>query len=103
MVKDTNYQAHNKSTSLQTPTNNAQEIFRTALKLYENNYLDMTLRAVGVTLQNLINIKDVAVQMSLFDYEMYEEESKTKLLINEINRKIKGAPLKRASEVKKKC
>ena len=103
MVKNTNYQAHNKSTSLSAPTNNAKEIFQTALKLYEKNFLEMTLRAVGVTLQNLINIKDVAVQMTFFDYEMHEEESKTKLIINEINRKIKGAPLKRASEVKKKC
>ena len=103
MVKDTNYQAHNKSTSINPPTNSAKDIFQTALKLYEKNYLDMTLRAVGVTLQNLINIKDVAVQMTFFDYEMHEEENKTKLIINEINRKIKGAPLKRASEVKKKC
>ena len=38
--------------------------------------------------------------MTFFDYEQHEEENKTKLLINEINRKIKGAPLKRASEVK---
>ena len=60
----------------------------------------MTVRAVGVTLQNLVNIKDVSIQMTFFDYEQHEEENKTKLLINEINRKIKGAPLKRASEVK---
>lgn len=103
MVKDTNYQAHNKSTSINPPTNEAKSIFSTALKLYEKNYLDLTIRAVGVTLQNLINIKEVAVQMTFFDYEMHEEENKTKLIINEINRKIKGSPLKRASEVKKKC
>lgn len=103
MVKDTNYQAHNKSVAINPPTNNAKDIFATAIKLYEKNYLDMTIRAVGVTLQNLINIKDVAVQMTFFDYEMHEEENKTKLIINEINRKIKGAPLKRASEIKKKC
>ena len=101
MVKDTNYQAHNKSTSFSQPTNNAKEILNIALKLYEKNFLDMTLRAVGVTLQNLINIKDVTIQMTFFDYEMHEEESKTKLLINDLNRKIKGSPLKRASEVKK--
>ena len=103
MVKDTNYQAHNKSTSINPPTNEAKSIFSMALKLYEKNYLDLTIRAVGVTLQNLINIKEVAVQMTFFDYEMHEEENKTKLIINEINRKIKGSPLKRASEVKKKC
>ena len=43
----------------------------------------------------------MAVQMSLFDYEKYEEESTTKLLINEINRSLKKPLLKRASEVDK--
>ena len=100
MAKDTKYQAHQKSTTLPNPTNKASDILNAALKLYEKNFLDMTVRAVGVTLQNLVNIKDVSIQMTFFDYEQHEEESKTKLLINEINRKIKGAPLKRASEVK---
>lgn len=100
MAKDIKYQAHNKSTTLQAPTNKAKDILNAALKLYEKNFLDMTVRAVGVTLQNLTNIKDVSIQMTFFDYEQHEEESKTKLLINEINRKMKGTPLKRASEVK---
>ena len=100
MAKDTKYQAHQKSVTLASPTNKASDILNAALKLYEKNFLDMTVRAVGVTLQNLVNIKDVSIQMTFFDYEQHEEENKTKLLINEINRKIKGAPLKRASEVK---
>ena len=100
MAKDTKYQAHNKSVTFKNPTNKTSDIFNVALKLYEKNFLDLTVRAVGITLQNLINIKDVSIQMTFYDYEQHEEENKTKLLINEINRKIKGAPLKRASEVK---
>lgn len=99
MVKDTNYKAHNKSTTFERATNNAKDIFNVALKLYEKNFIDMNLRAVGLTLQNLVNIKDISIQMTFFDYEMHEEESKTKLLINNLNRTIKGAPLKRASEI----
>lgn len=99
MVKDTNYKAHNKSITFERATNNAKDIFNVALKLYEKNFIDMNLRAVGLTLQNLVNIKDISIQMTFFDYEMHEEESKTKLLINNLNRKIKGAPLKRASEI----
>ena len=99
MAKDTDYVAHNKSITLDRPTNNAKEILRVALKLYEKNFLDMTVRAIGVTLQNLTNIKDVSIQMTFFDYEQHMEESKTKLLINDINRKLKGAPLKRASDL----
>ena len=40
--------------------------------------------------------------MTFFDYENAIEESKTKLLINEINRKLDKPLLKRASEVEKK-
>ena len=55
----------------------------------------------GVTLQNLVDIKDVKIQMSLFDYQVHEEESATKLLINDLNRKLKKKALMRASEVEK--
>ena len=100
MVKDTQYKAHNKSLTFANPTNSAKEILNVALKLYEENYYGLTIRALGITLQNLISVQDMKVQMTFFDYQMHEEESKTKLLINDINRKIKGKPLKRASEIK---
>ena len=102
MAKDTNYKAHNKSMSFDTPTNSHQDILNIALKLYEKNYLKITVRAVGVTLQNLMSQKDLAIQMTFFDYEKHEDENKTRLIINEINRKISGtAKLMRASELDK--
>ena len=101
MVKDTQYKAHNKSITFQNHTNSSRDILNYALRLYEGNFMDMTIRACGITLQNLIDIKEMKIQMTFFDYEMHMEESKTKLLINDLNRKIKGKPLKRASEVKK--
>ena len=101
MVRDTQYHSHNKSMTFENHTNSSKDILNIALKLYENNFQGLTIRALGITLQNLISVKDMKVQMTFFDYKRHEEESKTKLLINEINRKIKGRPLKRASEVKK--
>ena len=50
----------------------------------------------------LIDPKDMVIQMSFFDYEQHEEESATKLLINDLNRRLKKPSLMRASEVKKK-
>jgi hypothetical protein len=41
------------------------------------------------------------VQMNFWNYEQYEEMDKTKLLINELNRKLKKPALMKASEVKK--
>lgn len=102
MVKDTLYKAHNKSKTMSKATNDFNDIFMVAMKLYEDNYADMIIRAVGVTLQNLIDPQDMVIQMTLFDYEQHEEESATKLLINELNRKLKKPLLIRASEVKGK-
>lgn len=101
VVKDPLFTTRNKSITLKEPTNDSQLIFQTAIKLFEKNFANKTVRLVGLTLQNLIDPREIAVQMTFFDYEKYEEESKTKLLINELNRKLKKPLLKRASEVEK--
>ena len=102
VVKDTAFKSFNKSVTLESPTNEANIIYEHACQLYEKNFKQLTVRLVGVTLQNLISPKEMAVQMSLFDYEKHEEESATKLLINELNRSLKKPLLKRASELEKK-
>ncbi|NLB48575.1 MAG: DNA polymerase IV [Erysipelotrichia bacterium] len=101
VVREQNFKNHSKSTTLDNPFNDWTTIYRQAKRLYLANFSQVTVRLVGITLQNLIDVKEMAVQMSLFDYEKYEEESATKLLINKINRSLKKPLLKRASEVNK--
>ena len=101
VVKDQTFKSYNKSITFNNPTNEWQTIYDQACNLYDKHFAKLTLRLVGITLQNLIDYQDIAVQMSLFDYTKHEEESKTKLLINELNRSLKKPLLKRASEVKK--
>ena len=102
VAKESDFKVHNKSITLDNPTNSYEVIFDTAVKLYEKNFSNLTVRLLGITLQNLIDQKDIAIQMSLFDYQVHEEESATKLLINDLNRKMKKKVLIRASEVEKK-
>lgn len=102
VVKDTNFVSRNKSITIENPTNDYKVILKYAMQLFEKNFMDLTVRLVGVTLQNLIDPKDMAIQMSLFDYEKHEEESATKLLINELNRHLKKPILLRASEIESK-
>ncbi len=99
IAKETNFRVHNKSIKLNEFTNDYKIIFNKAFKLYEDSFSNLVVRQVGVTLQNLISPKDLVVQMNFFDYEKHEEESTTKLLINELNRKLSKPALKRASEV----
>jgi len=102
VIKDPEFKLRNKSAKLMSPTNDWKIIYDTAVKLYEKNFLSIVVRLVGITLQNLIDPRDAVVQMSFFDYEKHEEESATKLLINELNRKLDKPLLMRASEAKKK-
>lgn len=100
-LKDTNFVTHNKSLTFTKPTNDENDILSYATKLLDRHYDGRDIRLVGVTLQNLMDLKDIAYQMTFYDYEQAEEEEKTKLLINEINRKLDKPLLKRASEANK--
>ena len=102
VVKDTEFKSFNKSITLDEPTQDVDVIYENACLLYDKNFKGLTLRLVGVTLQNLVNPKDMMVQLSLFDAEKRENDDVTKSLIDEINRSLKKPLLKRASEVEKK-
>lgn len=102
VVKDSNFSNHNKSLTLPEGTDDGNVIFETVCKLYDANYLGIMLRLVGVTLQNLYNPSEETVQMNLWNFEEYEKMDETKLLVNELNRKMKKPALKIASEVSKK-
>ena len=101
VVKDQGFKSHNKSFSLREPSNEFEVIYNTAVDLYEKYYSKTMVRLIGVTLQNLFNPKDEDIQMSLFNYEEYEKEDETRLLINDLNRKMKKPALMRAKEAKK--
>lgn len=100
-IKDPSFKTHDKSVSFHDPTDKETDIYSRAIELFEKNFLGMDIRLVGVTLQNLVNPQEETVQMSLWNYEEYEEMDRTRLLINELNRKMKKPMLIRASEAKK--
>lgn len=102
VVKDTEFKSHDKSVSFKEATNDYETIYAKAIDLYEHAFLGMMIRLVGVTLQNLVDPKQETVQMSLWNYGQYEEMDKTRLLVNELNRKMDKPALLVASEMSKK-
>lgn len=100
-VKDTAFKSHSKSVSFDEPTRDAEFLFAKASVLYRNHYEDLEVRLVGVTLEKLGTMAHEEVQMSLWNYEQYEEMDQTKLLIAELNRKFDKPALSRASQAKK--
>ena len=100
-VKDTAFKAHSKTTGFDEPTRDAKHLFAAVSALYKAHYEDLEVRLVGVTLEKLGEMAHESVQMSLWNYEQYEEMDQTKLLIAELNRKLDKPVLTRASEAKK--
>jgi DNA polymerase-4 len=101
VVKDTQFKLHNKSVTFHEATNDADTIYDKCLNLYRNYFLGMLVRLVGVTLEKLSDPTKETVQMSFWNYEKFEEQDRTRLLINELNRKFDKPILLRASEAKK--
>ena len=101
VIKDKNFKSHDKSVSFKEAISDGESIYEKALALYEANFLGQEIRLVGVTLQNLVDPKKETVQMTFDNYETYETMDETKLLVNELNRKMKKPALVVASEVKK--
>lgn len=99
VLKDKDFKVINRSRKLNRPTNDYDTILATVLMLLEKNLSDKPIRLAGVTLQNLIDPSEVVEQMSIFDnFDEIKEECATKLLIAELNRKMKKAVFKTAAE-----
>ena len=99
VIKDSDFKTTSKSETIQVPTNSVEDIYNTALKLYDNYFANKMIRLVGVTLSNLIDKKEFFVQMSFFDMEMHKEKCATKILINELNNKYRKNIFMKASEL----
>ncbi|MCQ3034666.1 MAG: DNA polymerase IV [Bacilli bacterium] len=103
ILKDNDFKNFVRSAKLKETTNDFALIYAKAISIYENNFEnneDKMFRLVGVGLQNLEEPAKRNNQMSIFDnYEEIKEECATNLLIQDINRKMKGSILKTAREV----
>ena len=72
-----------------------------ALKKFDNSYKSFEIRMIGFSVKNLKKKYNTVTQMTFDNYKDHEEESKTFLLINDINRKFKKEVVKRASDINK--
>ena len=98
-LKDTMFKSITRSHKLEKPTDEFDTILALANKLLEENLKDRNVRLIGVTMQNLIDKDEVIEQLTIFDdFERIEEEEATKLLVNKLNRKVRGDIFKTAKD-----
>ncbi len=103
--RDPDFVTKSKSSTYKEPIKTEKELLEAAKSIYKANFAGKMVRLVGLTLQNLYNPKEEDVQMSFWNYEDYEEEDKTRLIISKMNKlmekKYDKPLLMRGSEVKK--
>ena len=71
-----------RSKSLETVTDRMDEVYREACDLYHKHWKsERPVRLLGITLQNLVDKEDSALQLDLFDYsEQPKKEALTKTM-----------------------
>lgn len=90
VLKTNEFKLISRSITIPKPTNDFEIIFHEASILLEKHLGLNVIRLCGVTLQNLIDKEDYVEQLSIFDnFDEITEQNATKLLIRELNRKMK--------------
>lgn len=87
-VKDYNFKVYSRTYTFYEAPLEEKQIKKILYDLYDEHFSSLLLRLVGVSFEDLINPKRETVQMSLWNYSTFEEMDKTKLLVNELNRKM---------------
>lgn len=104
-IKDASYDGKFKtftySNTIDSLTDNKEKILKNAIKLFENSYKGEKIRLIGFSLKNLIYKTEKHIQMTFDDYEIHENENKTGLLINKLNREFNKEVFKKVSDLKK--
>jgi len=100
IIKDAEFKSINRSITIEKPINDYMTIYSYVLRLFDKYFDNQLIRLIGVGLSSLIDKKDYYVQISLFEQEKHQQECKTSLLINKLNRKVNKKVFIKASEVK---
>lgn len=98
-IKFNDFTHISRSTKLDEPICNYEEVYIKALRLFENNYYyDRPIRLLGITLYDIKEKNEVIKQLNIFDKDI--DRDTTNDIINKLNRMIGENVFKRASEVR---
>jgi DNA polymerase-4 len=98
-IRDAMFKTIVRSIQLDHYFNDYETILSQSLYLFEQNYRGQMIRLVGIQIHDLKPMDEAVEQLTIFNYEEAIEENRTRLLINELNRKMKKHKLMRASDL----
>ena len=97
-IKFNDFTHISRSTKLDEPICNDDEIYIKALRLFENNYYyDKPIRLLGITLYDIKEKSEVIKQLNIFDIEINKDT--TNDIISRLNEIMGENVFKKASEV----
>lgn len=99
----TNFKTRTYTRKLKTPSDDYQILLDNLLDDYDLIFDNQLVRQVGVTFERLTKNTDITIQMTLFDYQYYENKDPIYEIIRHFNSIIKDndAKLFRASDLLK--
>lgn len=102
-LKYTRFKSKTRQTIIDVYTNDAEVIYATALRLFDNIYNKEMLRLVGVSLTNVVNVKNLNQQISLFEHQDIDvhEKDETEKLLNTLNASFQDQRFVKASSLLK--
>lgn len=101
-IRDANWHNHSRSRSLQNPIYLKTDIFDEAMKLFTKAWNGEPIRLLGITISNVQDIKNVAVQLSFDTFEKYAKDEPIFELIDEIEKKYGKGFLQKGIAIDKK-
>lgn len=103
-VKYNTFVKNSHQTTLSTPTNTSDTIYKTACRLFDELWDGTPVRLLGIRCTKLVDI-DEPVQMSLMDYDFNEKDEKSKKLdsaLDSICKRYGSSAVVRGSMLKNK-
>lgn len=100
-IKFTRFESITRQTIISKYINDYETILSTAKMLFDKHYNNRPVRLLGVSLNNVIPLKDYKEQLSLFHYQEEKEEDNISQLIEDINNKLHHSKVMKASSLNK--
>ncbi|UJF31592.1 DNA polymerase IV [Paenibacillus hexagrammi] len=88
-IRDPNMRTITRSLTLETPTDNMDDVYKTACKLFDYHWDEgKPIRLLGITLQNLSGKKETAIQLDMFDYEKQPRRDELNRIMDKLRDKF---------------
>ena len=101
-IRDADWHNHTRSKTLQNPVHLKNDIYEEAIKLFHKTWNGEPIRLLGVTVSNVQDIKNVALQLSFEDFEKYAKDEPIYELIEGFEKKYGKGLIQKGITIDKK-